>query len=273
MVHGLNDYVQRVAKYCGVEISGPKLTEISSEKIISKTKENTVCEVKLPEKEISLEPKILEQEQTEVLDGASNDELPDDEHYAGQRSILLVKYLDSIGAGKRWVKASYSDIGAQLNITPPSVKLAIDDALEAVPTLRVCRVMSGPMRGNNFTFVKDLPEPDNVEQPTPVELVNSAVNAEAPKFEKGRRNRNSDEKDLSVDRAADELLAFLFDRKTAERSPVFILRISEAAKHLKTDERMALNALTLLRNENNIKIAASRENDPDKFIVTVMETA
>lgn len=86
-----------------------------------------------------------------------------------QQAIKFVGYLDKKGASKRWVKASYTDISIELDVTAPIVKTVIDHAKEMLPKLRCVRVMSGEAKGNNFTFNPDLPEPDApVEKPEPV---------------------------------------------------------------------------------------------------------
>lgn len=87
-----------------------------------------------------------------------------------RQAIKFADFLDKRGAAKKWVKASYTDISVELNITAPVVKSVIDHAKEMFPRLRSVRVMSGEEQGNNFTFNKDIPEPEApVEKSKPAE--------------------------------------------------------------------------------------------------------
>lgn len=86
------------------------------------------------------------------------------------QAARLVGYLDKRGASKGWVKASYTDISKELDVTAPVIQTIVAHAKEKFPRLRVVRVMAGEARGNNFTFNQNIPEPDapiaRVETPT-----------------------------------------------------------------------------------------------------------
>jgi hypothetical protein len=100
-----------------------------------------------------------------------------------RQAIQLVGHLDKLGASKKWVKASYTDISILLNVTAPTVQQIVAHTKEKFTNLRVVRVMAGEHRGNNFTFNADLPEPDAPTKAEPVKPKENANGGTVPVYD------------------------------------------------------------------------------------------
>jgi hypothetical protein len=100
-----------------------------------------------------------------------------------RQAIQLVGHLEKLGASKKWVKASYTDISILLNVTAPTVQQIVAHTKEKFTNLRVVRVMAGEHRGNNFTFNADLPEPDAPTKAEPVKPKENANGGTVPVYD------------------------------------------------------------------------------------------
>lgn len=82
--------------------------------------------------------------------------------------MTFASLLRDKGAGCQWVKMTYAAIADGLDVPETVVKAIVDEAKNE-HGLRVCRVMAGSNKGNNFTFSKGLKVP-GVEPEKPVNL-------------------------------------------------------------------------------------------------------
>lgn len=146
-----------------------------------------------------------------------------------EQAIKLVGYLDKQGASRKWVKASYTDIGGLLDVTPPAIAAVVQHAKEKFPRLRVVRVMSGEARGNNFTFNPDIPGPDA--------LLASEDKKPAP----------------TESPLEDAVLAFLRQRREKAGMDEFTATLSSIAKAIGVAPAAVVNITTRLSSRGVIK--------------------
>ncbi len=264
----------------------------------------------------SLEPKEItpkpmpQKPKEEVTPKLETQNEPDDEDYIppNQRSKTLSDYLIDQGAKDKWVKATLTDISKLLNLTAPAIMVAIED-LKQSSDIRVCRVMSGEYRGNNFTFNQDIEEPNEgknfehvqdgfVEVDKPKEASQSVKETETKAdepipFEKLQKPAKIIPKPIPVAKATpqpdqkepakrqpveppfvDEIVGQIFEHYEKKRNPVFGYALKNLAKKAGCTERQAIDALLFIDNDKSINVTAKMaEYDKSDWIFHITEGA
>ncbi|EFL88312.1 hypothetical protein R2A130_3479 [Ahrensia sp. R2A130] len=125
-------------------------------------------------------------------------------HGYGDRTKQIADAVDEWGGADKWVKKTYGELCAKLDVLQPHLAEIISTA-ERANSIRKARSMSGLSRGNWFTTNPDLPEPDfdklNAEmkaKANPSKPVQQPVRSEQPTAPAPIKPRKEREKSASL---------------------------------------------------------------------------